>query len=58
MKNSYIRFINLLDVLDRMNPGRSLDKIEITLLEHILIFNSQNEVLLVGDLLQLKSLGS
>lgn len=58
MKNSYIRFINLLDVLDRMNPGRSLDKIEITLLEHILIFNSQNEMLLVGDLLQLKSLGS
>lgn len=58
MKNSYIRFINLLDALDRMNPGRSLDKIEIALLEHILAFDGRNEVLLVGDLLRLKKLGS
>lgn len=58
MKNSYIRFINLLDALDRMNPSRSLDKIEISLLEHILSIKSQNGVVLVGDLLQLKRLGS
>ncbi len=58
MKNSYIRFINLLNVLHRKNPSRSLDKIEISLLEHILSVESRNGILLVGDLLQLKKLGS
>lgn len=36
MSTSYIRFLNLIDALDRMNPGRPLDEIERGLLEHIL----------------------
>ena len=58
MKTSYIRFLNLIDALDRMNPGRTLDQIEIALLEHILRFSKQDDKLLVGDLLGLKGLGS
>jgi DNA-binding MarR family transcriptional regulator len=58
LNNSYVRFLNVLDTLDRMNPGRSLDQIEIALLGHILRFTDRGEELLVGDLLCLKELGS
>ena len=58
MKNAYIRFLNIIDSLDRMNPGRELDQIEVSLLEHIFRFEDKQEELLVGDLLSLKKLGS
>lgn len=58
MKTSYIRFLKLIDSLDYMNPGRTLDQIEVTLLEYILRFDKRDDELLVGDLLGLKGLGS
>jgi DNA-binding MarR family transcriptional regulator len=52
-KNSaYIRFLNLIDVLDRINPGKKLDAIEESLLNKI------GQVILVGDLISLAELGS
>ena len=35
MSTSFIRFLNLIDSLDRMNPGRKLDELERELVEHI-----------------------
>ena len=58
MSNAYIRFLNIVDTLDRMNPGRALDSLEIQLLEYIMRQNSQNIPLLVGDLIGLSHLGS
>ena len=58
MSNAYIRFLTLVDALDRMNPGRSLDCLEIVLLEYILQQYLNTELLLVGDLIDLSHLGS
>lgn len=58
MSNAYIRFLNLVDVLDRMNPGRALDCLEIELLEFIMQQNLKSNSLLVGDLIGLSHLGS
>ena len=58
MSNAYIRFLNIVDALDRMNPGRALDCLEIRLLEYIMQQHSQNISLLVGDLIDLGHLGS
>ena len=58
MSSAYIRFLNLIDALDRMNPGRALDCLEIELLEYIMQQNSKNNSLLVGDLIGLSHLGS
>lgn len=58
MKNAYIRFLNIIDTLERINPGKELDQIEILLLEHIFRYEGRKEGLLVGDLLGLKKLGS
>lgn len=58
MSSAYIRFLNLIDALDRMNPGRALDCLEIELLEYIMAQNSKNNSLLVGDLIGLSHLGS
>jgi hypothetical protein len=58
VSTSFIRFLNLIDSLDRMNPGRKLDELERELVEHILRCTSEGQVLLVGDLLQLNKLGS
>ena len=58
MSNAYIRFLSIVDALDRINPGRALDCLEIQLLEYIMQQNSQNTPLLVGDLIGLGHLGS
>ena len=58
MKNAYIRFLNVIDALDRMNPGRSLDQTELALLEQVLRSSCDQRPLLVGDLLKLDQLGS
>jgi DNA-binding transcriptional ArsR family regulator len=58
-KNSaYIRFLNLLDVLDRINPGKKLDAIEESLLNKIILSAHQGQVMLVGDLISLAEFGS
>jgi len=56
--NAYIRFLNLIDALDRINPGRSLDYIEIQLLEYIMQQDARKIPLLVGELIDLSHLGS
>ncbi|OZA00169.1 MAG: hypothetical protein B7Y05_25605 [Polynucleobacter sp. 24-46-87] len=58
MPNAYIRFLNLIDALDRINPGRSLDYIEIQLLEYIMQQDARKIPLLVGELIGLSHLGS
>jgi DNA-binding MarR family transcriptional regulator len=58
MSDAYIRFLNLLDALDRINPGRSLDSIEIQLLEFIIQQQAQNKAVLVGDIISLNYIGS
>jgi len=58
MTNAYIRFLNLLDSLDRINPGKKLDSTEEQLLNHITLANSQGRSLLVGDLISLSKFGS
>jgi len=55
---TYIRFLNLLDSLDRINPGKKLDSTEEQLLNHISLTASQGKDLLVGDLISLSVLGS
>jgi DNA-binding MarR family transcriptional regulator len=58
-KNSaYIRFLNLIDVLDRINPGRKLDATEESLLNKIVLSAHQDQIVLVGDLISLAELGS
>lgn len=58
MPNAYIRFLNLIDALDRINPGRSLDYIESQILEHIIQQQARNHTLLVGDIIAMSRLGS
>jgi hypothetical protein len=55
---SYIRFLNLLDALDRINPGKKLDSIEESLLNKIVHCAHSKQSLLVGDLISLAELGS
>ncbi|MBU3555858.1 hypothetical protein [Polynucleobacter sp. UB-Piko-W3] len=55
---SYIRFLNLLDALDRLNPGKKLDSIEESLLDKIVQCANLKESVLVGDLISLAELGS
>jgi DNA-binding transcriptional ArsR family regulator len=55
---AYIRFLNLLDVLDRINPGKKLDFVEEGLLNKIVLCAHQGQVILVGDLISLAELGS
>lgn len=57
-KLSYLRFLNFLDALDRMNPGKSLDSIEQELLNKIVLGFHAQQSLLVGDLISLSELGS
>ena len=58
MPNAYIRFLNLIDALDYMNPGRALDSLEIQLLGYIMQQDSRKIPLLVGELIGLSHLGS
>ena len=55
---SYLRFLNLIDALDRMNPGKKLDCIEENLLDKIVHYAHSKESILVGDLIALSELGS
>ena len=55
---AYIRFLNLLDVLDRINPGKKLDSVEEGLLNKIVLSAHQGQVMLVGDLISLAEFGS
>lgn len=59
-KNSltYIRFLNCLDTLDRLNPGKKLDSIEEHLLNRVMMAWDRQETILVGDLLAFNELGS
>ena len=54
----YIRFLNLIDVLDRINPGKKLDFIEESLLDKIILSFHAKQFNLVGDLISLSELGS
>ena len=55
---AYIRFLNLIDVLDRINPGMKIDAIEESLLNKIVLSAHQGEIMLVGDLISLSEFGS
>ena len=55
---SYIRFLNLLDALDQINPGKKLDSVEENLLDKIVNCAHLKESVLVGDLISLAELGS
>ena len=57
-KLAYIRFLNLIDVLDRINPGMKVDAIEESLLNTIVLSAHQGQVMLVGDLISLSEFGS
>lgn len=54
----YIRFMNLIDALDRINPGKKLDSTEESLLDRIVLSFYANHSLLVGDLISISELGS
>jgi len=54
----YLRFLNLIDSLDRINPGKKLDFIEESLLNKIVLCSHANQSILVGDLISLAELGS
>jgi hypothetical protein len=54
----YIRFLNLIDVLDRINPGKKLDAIEESLLDKIILSFYAKQTMLVGDLISMAELGS
>jgi hypothetical protein len=55
---SYIRFLNLIEILDPINPGKKLDHIEESLLDKIVTCSHSKESVLVGDLISLAELGS
>jgi DNA-binding transcriptional ArsR family regulator len=55
---AYIRFLNLVDVLDRINPGMKIDAIEESLLNKIVLSAHEGQVVLVGDLISLAEFGS
>jgi DNA-binding MarR family transcriptional regulator len=57
-KTSYLRFLNLIDAIDRMNPGKKLDCTEEDLLDKIVLASYAKKVILVGDLISLSELGS
>ena len=54
----YLRFLNLLDVIDRINPGKKLDSIEESLLNKIILASVAKKSILVGDLISLSDLSS
>ena len=54
----YLRFLNLLDAINRINPGKKLDFIEESLLNKIVLASVAKQSVLVGDLISLSDLGS
>jgi DNA-binding MarR family transcriptional regulator len=57
-QSPYLRFLNLIDALDRINPGKKLDAIEESLLDKIITSAYAKQPVLVGDLISLTDLGS
>ena len=55
---SYLRFLNCLDALDRINPGKKLDFTEEQLLNRVMLAWDREQTILVGDLLTAHELGS
>ena len=56
--SSYIKFLNLVDAIDRINPGKKLDCIEESLLDKIVACAHAKQAILVGDLISIADLGS
>ena len=56
--SAYIKFLNLIDAIDRINPGKKLDSIEENLLDKIVVCAHAKQVILVGDLISIGTLGS
>ena len=56
--SSYIRFLNAVDSLGRINATKELDPIEERLLNHIALESLRGNELLVGDLISFTELGS
>jgi DNA-binding MarR family transcriptional regulator len=56
--SSYVRFLNLIDALDRMNPGKKLDSTEESLLDSVVLSFYAKKAILVGDLISISDLGS
>ena len=56
--SAYIKFLNLIDAIDRINPGKKLDCIEESLLNKIVSCAQAKQAILVGDLISLADLGS
>ncbi len=56
--SSYIKFLNLVDAIDRINPGKKLDCIEESLLDKIVSCAHAKQAILVGDLISISDLGS
>jgi hypothetical protein len=56
--NAYIRFLNLLEILNSKSKTRSLDSIEKHLLNSIMLDDHAGHSILVGDLLKLHLIGS
>ena len=56
--SSYFRFLNLIDALDRMNPGKKLDSTEESLLDSVVLSFHAKKAILVGDLISISDLGS
>ena len=54
----YIKFLNLIDALDRINPGKKLDCIEESLLDKVVTSAHAKQAILVGDLISIADLGS
>jgi hypothetical protein len=54
----YLKFLNLIDSIDRMNPGKKLDFIEENLLDRIVACAEDKQPILVGELISLSELGS
>ena len=57
-KNSYLRFLQLVDLIDGLKPRSQLEKIEEHLLNHIALSAAQGRDLLVKDLICLQKIGS
>jgi DNA topoisomerase IA len=57
-KSSYLRFLNCLNAIGKTADDKKLDAIEEHLLNKVALAHSEGFDVLVGDLLELKSVGS
>jgi len=58
LKNSYIRFLNCIEVLESKTGAKKLDALEGQLLNNIMLAHAQGREMLVGNLLVMSNLGS